>query len=427
MAKITSTSPAIILLILACVTLYSQCAAQKSSDGTWQVLFNGKDLTGWEMLNAPHKVEVKDGVIVATTVGGQDNGFLCTTKSYGDFILELEVKTDLLLDNSGIQFRSLSNPEFKNGRVHGYQVQIENRPPHLSQWSGAIFDESGRGFLAIMEDDPVRQKAYKQNQWNHVRIEAIGATSRVWINNIPTAHVVDDEILSGLICLQVHGGAHAAERGSQSIYTRNVRIQTENVKPAPYDDIPVVNLIPNDLSAQESKQGFELLFDGKTSAKWQGVTQRALPEKEWKVADGIITVSSSEKGDAHEGKPVAMTEKTYGPFELKFDFKLHNEKAIAGVEYFFNPQSSSKRQALYGRFALDNGKNRAKINRDIWKEWNQAVIKATPDNRVEYWLNGYKILEYQRDKTQPLKGHILLDAYGGDTVSYRSVKIRELK
>lgn len=406
------------LLSLNCVQ------AQKSAQGGWQELFNGRDLSGWRMLNAPHKVEVRDGMVVATTVPGQDNGFLCTDELYGDFILEMDVKTDLLLDNSGIQFRSLSNPEDRNGRVHGYQVQIENRPPHVSQWSGAIYDEAGRGFLYIIEDDAVRQKAYIQNQWNRVRIEAIGTTLRVWINGIPTAHVVDDKILKGLICLQVHGGAHASERGEQSVYMRNVRIQTESLKPSPFDDIPVANYIPNTLSGQEAHQGFKLLFDGETTKGWRIDTK--VSSSTARIENGTITISRTEESENSKPIAVAMTDEQFGPFELKFEFKLHNKNAIAGIEYFHSGKPDAERQALYGRLALDNALHRARVNRDLWKEWNQGVIKAYPDNRVEYWLNGYKILEYIRDSDKPLKGHILLDAYPGDTVSYRSIKIRRL-
>jgi hypothetical protein len=413
----------IILFVMSvCLFTTGSCIAQKSSTGDWQSLFNGKDLTGWKMLNAEHRVEVKDGVIIATTIPGQDNGFLCATEQYSDFVLELEVNADLLLDNTGIQFRSLSNPEDRNGRVHGYQVQIENRPPHLSQWSGAIYDEAGRGFLYLVEDDPIRQKAYVQNQWNKVRIESIGTTSRVWINEIPISHVVDDKIMKGLICLQVHGGSHAAERGEQSVYARNIRIKTENLKPAPYDDIPVANHVPNTISPQEKQQGFELLFDGQAGKNWRDVAQSSLPSAGWKIENGAVTVSSSGAAS-----PIAMTTRKYGPFELKFEFKVHGKEGIPGIEYYSDGQPTTKRKALYGRFAIDNYKQFGKINRDIWKEWNLGVIKAFPDNRVEYWMNGYKILEYKRTPDQAKNGYILIDAYPGEPVSYRSIKIRELK
>ena len=429
MSKVMTKSHVHVLLFLmgAFVAFFHQGVAQESKTGEWQILFNGTDLEGWNMLNSPHKVEVVDGVIKATTIPGQDNGFLCNCNSYGDFILELEIKTDLLLDNSGIQFRSLSLSDYLDGRVHGYQVQIENRPPHVSQWSGGIYEEAGsRGFLYIIEDDPIRQKAYKQNQWNRLRIEAIGATSRVWINDIPVAHIVDNKVLNGLICLQVHGGGHAAERGYQSVYMRNVRIKTDNIKPSPYDEIPVVNLMPNDLSDQEQYQGFELLFDGATTDHWRGIDQETIPATGWRMNDGVITVSGSQNAEPLEKTAIAMSQKQYDAFELKFEFKLHSEEAIPGIAVLYHGQPESEREALFGRLAIDNKIHRARINRDLWKEWNQGVIRVYPDNRIEHWLNGYKILEYIKGADEPMSGHILFDAVGHDSVSYRSIKIRKL-
>lgn len=415
------------LLVVFPLLLTLPSMAQEPREQDWQILFNGKDLSGWEMINGQHHVEVIDGVIVGTTVQGEPNGFLCTLADYGDFVLELEVKADLLLDNSGIQFRSNSDEEYRNGRLHGYQAQIENRPPHYSKWNGAITEEAGRGWVYIIEDDPVRQNAYVQNQWNHYKIEAIGTTNRVWINGIPIAHFVDEKSTNGCICLQFHGGSLSDERGAQSISMRNVRIKTEDLQPSPYDDIPVVNTIPNNLSPQEQAQGFKLLFDGQTAQHWRGVTQNELPETGWKIDDGVfIVIGSPLSEESGRATPIAMTENQYGPFELKFDFKLHDDESLVGIGYYHDGKLQTDQEAIYGKLALYNAKHRAKMNNRIWREWNEAVIRATADNRVAYWLNGYKILEYQRDADQPTKGHVLLNAYGKNAVSYRSMKIREL-
>src|SRR5690625_4864129 len=333
-------------VVIISIVFSFQCLAQESRDNEWQILFNGENLSGWEMLNGQHEAKVVDGVISVTTVYGEPNGFLCTTEDYDDFILELEVKSDFLLDNSGIMLRSHSHVFYNDGRVHGYQAQIENRPGHVSKWSGAIYDEARRGWLYILEDDPVRQNAYVQNQWNHYRIEAIGTTSRVWVNGIPTSHLVDSEIISteyltndktthGFICLQAHGGRHADERGSQSVYMRNVRIQTDNFQPSPYDKIPVVNLIPNNISGQEEHQGFKLLFDGETTKNWRGIRQKDIPETGWEVEDGMLTIFDSGNNEALEGNStgIIMTQEEYGSFELKFEFKQLSEEAVQGIEY----------------------------------------------------------------------------------------------
>nr|WP_229253780.1 DUF1080 domain-containing protein [Dyadobacter sp. NIV53] len=173
--------------------------AQKSKDG-WQDLFNGKDLAGWKQLNGKAKYEVKDGAIVGTSVMDTPNSFLTTEKDYGDFILECDVKVDNKL-NSGIQIRSLSTEDYQNGRVHGYQVEID---PSDRAYSGGLYDEARRGWLYPMDINPEGKKAFRKDAWNKYRIEAIGNTIRTFVNGIPTAYVVDDMTASGFICLQVH-------------------------------------------------------------------------------------------------------------------------------------------------------------------------------------------------------------------------------
>ncbi|MEZ4902134.1 MAG: DUF1080 domain-containing protein [Spirosomataceae bacterium] len=71
------------------------------------------------------------------------NSFLCTEETYGDFVLEVDVKVEPGL-NSGIQIRSISDPAIMEGKVHGYQVEID---PGSRAWAGGIFDEGRNGWL----------------------------------------------------------------------------------------------------------------------------------------------------------------------------------------------------------------------------------------------------------------------------------------
>ncbi|MBL8232577.1 MAG: DUF1080 domain-containing protein [Bryobacterales bacterium] len=87
--------------ILVLALLAWPAAAQSK----WQPLFDGKTLRGWTQCNGQAKYEVVNGEIVGTTAEGSPNSFLCTDREYGDFVLELEAKTDPSL-NSGIQIRS---------------------------------------------------------------------------------------------------------------------------------------------------------------------------------------------------------------------------------------------------------------------------------------------------------------------------------
>ncbi|WP_285008349.1 3-keto-disaccharide hydrolase [Pedobacter faecalis] len=447
-------------LVMVAMMLAGSLSAVHAQDGKWQKLFNGKDLNGWKQLNGKAKYQVVKGEIVGTTVSNEPNSFLATEKEYGDFILELELLADNSM-NSGIQVRSLSKADYQNGRVHGYQVEID---PSDRKWSGGIYDEGRRGWLYPMDINPAGQAAFKKGQWNKYRIECIGSSIRTWVNGIPAASLVDNMTLSGFIALQVHSIGKSEVPGKQ-IKWRNIRIQTGKLTPAEADDTYVVNMIPNDLSALEQAQGYSLLWDGKTSKGWVGAYKGTFPEKGWLIRDGELSVEKSDGGESTNGGDI-VTEKLYGAFELKFDFRL-TQGANSGVKYFVTLSEGNKGSAIGMEYQiLDDerhpdaklGKNGNRTLGSLYDliaskkipasqkkigEWNKGLIRVYPDNRIEYWLNGFKITEFTRGTPEFLelvagskykgwkdfgmapKGRILLQDHG-DRVSFRSIKIKEL-
>ncbi|MEM9016458.1 MAG: family 16 glycoside hydrolase, partial [Verrucomicrobiota bacterium] len=187
--------------------------------GEWTVLFNGENLDGWTQKGGVAKYEVVDGVIIGSTVPKTPNSFLCTEKDYGNFILEVEYKVDPTL-NCGIQFRSLSTPDYKDGRVHGYQAEID---PADRGWSAGIYDEGRNGWLAPLTGNIAARYAFRQGDWNHYRIEAIGNRLVTFINGVRAADLVDDTTARGFIGLQVHGVGNREE--TLQVRYRNIRIQ----------------------------------------------------------------------------------------------------------------------------------------------------------------------------------------------------------
>lgn len=446
--------------VVAAIVLF-MFFSQVNGQEKWTKLFNGKDLKGWKQLNGKALYKVNNGEIIGTTVFNEPNSFLVTEQTYGDFVLELEFKLDAQM-NSGIQFRSESKPDYKDGRVHGYQMEID---PSTRAWTGGIYDEARRDWLYPLEYNPSAKTSYKSNQWNKCRIECVGPVMRVWINGIPTANLVDDMTPSGFIALQVHAIGKKEEEG-QTIRWKNIRIQTQDIKRSPADSIFVVNTIPNTLSDQEKQNHLTLLWDGKTSKGWRGAYKEVFPPQGWQMKDGILSVVKSAGAESANGGDI-VSEDQFGAFDLQFEFRL-TEGANSGVKYFVTEKEGNKGSAIGLEYQiLDDDRhpdakagaagNRTlgslydlipslKIKRGLKPigEWNSGRIVVYPDNKIEHWLNGYKIVEYQRgtpiynaliarskyagweDFGMSDTGHILLQDHG-DEVSFRSIKIRNLK
>ncbi len=451
----------IVAIIGICLCAHLASAEINPAKEKWINLFNGKDLTGWKQVNGKAKYEVVDGVIVGTAVKDTPNSFIITEKTYGDFILEVTFKIDEGI-NSGIQFRSLQGSG-EDGRVMGYQMEVENNKDR--GWSGGIYDEARRGWLYPVELNPSAKSAYKWGDWNTYRIECIGTSIRTWVNGVPISYLVDDLTSNGFIALQVHS-INKPEAEGKRTYWKNVRIQTKDLKPSPITEMVVVNLIPNTLIALEKQQGFRMLWDGQTTKGWRSAFGTAFPEKGWEVKDGALSVLSSNGAESTNGGDI-VTEEKFSAFELLFDFKF-TEGANSGVKYFVDEKYLSKGSAIGLEFQiLDNEKHPdaklgAASNRTIGSlydlippfkfnnlaskvgEWNRGKIIVFPDNRIEHWLNGVKVVEYKRGT--PLynalvarskyaqyegfgmapSGSILLQDHG-NLVSFRSIKIRELK
>ncbi|PZX51004.1 3-keto-disaccharide hydrolase [Algoriphagus chordae] len=436
------------------------CVGENNDQTPWIELFDGETLEGWHIVGGEATYKAEDGAIVGTTVRNTGNTFLRTDKLYGDFILELDYKVDPSM-NSGIQIRSNSLEQYRNGRVHGYQIEID---PSERAWSAGIFDEARRGWLVTLDDNPEAQKAFKQNDWNHYRIEAIADTIKTWINGVPAAFLIDDKTATGFIALQVHSIGDDKKEGTNIVW-KNIRILIDSLDKystkSPLE--PVLTM--NNLTIDEAKNGWELLWDGKTGKGWRGAKMDGFPEKGWVIEDGVLSILAGENASDRAGGDI-VTETLYGDFELSLDFKV-TPGGNSGIKYYVDTEINKGPGATTGleyqilddelhpdaKLGSHEGSRTVACLYDLIQadtdkpikpvgEWNTASIKSI-NNHVEHWLNGVKVLEYERKSSEYRKlvaeskyvkwkdfgeldrGQILLQDHG-DLVSFRNIKIRPL-
>lgn len=404
-------------------------------------LFNGKDLTGWkglvenpiarakmkpaQLAKAQEKADemarrdwkVQNGLLTFDGTG-YDN--LCSEKQYGDF----EMYIDWMLDPAG--------PEADAG------VYLRGTP-QVQMWDTSrvnVGAQVGSGGLYNNQTNPSKPSKVADNklgEWNNMFIRMVGDRVTVILNG---EKVVDNVILENFwdrkqpifpveqIELQAHGS---------KVYYRNIYVkELEQQKPF-------------QLSAEEAKEGFKVLFDGTNMHEWTGNTV------DYALVDGVISLTPSNSFGGN-----LYTKDEYGNFIYRFEFQL-TPAANNGIGI----RTPMGVDAAYDGMEIQVLDCEHPVYKDITKyqhhgsvygiipamqhaskpvgEWNTEEIVANGDN-IRVTVNGVVVLEGNiRDavkngtpdgKEHPglfnKKGHIGFLGHGSP-VKFRNIRIKELK
>lgn len=225
----------------------------------------------------------------------------------------------------------------------------------------------------------------------------------------------------------------------------------------------------NRLTKKEKKEGWALLFDGKHTGQWRGINKESFPASGWEVKNGELIVYAEDGAESGNGGDI-ITKKQYGSFILEWEWLMETKGGNSGIKYLVQEGIGSNDSYGYGlEYQILDDINFSKIltgemklndNRTMGSlyylypasplkkpnplgTWNTSKI-VCDGNHVEHWLNGQKILEYERgsddfkNKIQASKfkdvpgyglwprGHILIQDHGS-IVHFRNMKIKELK
>jgi hypothetical protein len=177
-------------------------------------LYNGKDLSGWTVVNGDGKFAAEGECIVGSGKDVKSNTFLRSDKTYKNFDFHFEMKFDDLSGNSGMMFRALQKPG-NDGRVHGYQCEHDNGKARA--WTAGLYDEARRGWLYPDKSDKEKQAEFtktgqqliKWDDWNKIRILCEDKHIQIWLNGEKRVDYTDtapEFTAEGFFALQVHGG-----------------------------------------------------------------------------------------------------------------------------------------------------------------------------------------------------------------------------
>lgn len=402
------------VLTLAACSSGSGNEAAATSLNEWKPLWNGHDLTEWEVVG-PADWQARDGVISVRRNPDETGGsWLVTRRQFADFRLRFRFQWDAERGNSGILIRDPGHAKVGRPAYNGYEIQIfEGQGDSEKNPTGSIYDVA-RAFSTKM--DPA--------VWTEFQIDCVGDRITTYMNGQKLAEAHSRQSFHGAIGLQLHGGRDPEEYR--------------------WKDLEIMELIPDHRPrplmeewAENAPGDFVNLLDGKSLEGdmeffWEGGAR-------WTLQDGVL------RGEHPREISWLFTKEVYRDFILSFDFRISpggNGGAAIRVPW---PEAEPRTQGpaflgyelqigdlkgpnptgtIYGlarAFAVDACGNT--YHRE--QGWNHYRIYARGDHIVTY-LNRRKMAETHSDRS--FEGRIGFQAHEPtEWVEYRNIQLKVLR
>jgi hypothetical protein len=331
-----------------CLAIAAVWALRSNESQAVLPLFNGTNLNGWHTLGGDAIYHVENGEIVGTSAApSSPNTFLVTEASLGNFALDVDFFISDPTFNSGVQIRSQSLPAYNNGRVFGYQVEID---PSERSWSGGLYFEGGSPdraaqWLDDLSDNQAAREAFQLGQWNHFRIVVEDRHLQTWINGVSAADYTDFDaqafLDSGFIGLQVHQVSTPAVREvrwknivASSLQTLIVNRETGEVSLHNSMDLPVElrnYSIESTAGSLNASDWTSLTDQGEANWNESSATPNILAESSLGSSFSLFNGDAHSIGQAYNPTPVSFGSDNE---DLQFQYAELNGTTQSGrVEY----------------------------------------------------------------------------------------------
>ena len=401
-----------------CLTVALPALGQQPADEGWIDLFNGKDLTGWKLVNpnGPNGWSVHDGILTNVATHEKPSTDLMTERTFTDFELRVEFRVPPS-GNSGVYLQgryevqvldSAAETNLQPGICGGIWVTappLKNAAKRAGEWQ--TYD--------ITFTAPRADRDGKITEYAHATVvlngEKVQDSTEI---KAPTGGHVDENVTRpGCLMLQ---GNHT------SIEYRNVRYRPLRVGWAPEDQ-------------------FTPLFDGKALTGWHTVKTGHGEGGKWEVVDGAITGTQDRPGNGG----LLLTDKRYGDFEVRVetnpDWDIDSGLFLrcqddgrcyqSTVDYRPGGEVSTLYGEGIGAWLEQNPGWFWFWQKDEWNEI-RAIVEGQPP-RMQVWLNANQTVDFvDKEQRLPADGAIALQVHGGGdwqgrVVRFRNLRIRPLK
>lgn len=385
-----------IITFLSCAfAMLSLASFAKAQEEGFVSLFDGKTLEGWTVRGGDAKYSVEDACIVGRVADPRRNTFICTDKSYENFIFKVDFKFDNPF-NSGIQFRSKARPAGDREVVYGYQYEMDE-----NRMTGAVYDESRRNRWVDPLSPEVQKKTrdfVKKGDWNEAVIQCIGPSIKTWINGELISDIIDATGTEGFFGLQVH-----AAQGDGQVRWKNVRIKELPSTP------------------------WKSYFDPKAPFE----TLEVKPAAKWTMDDKGVVHGTSVANESRDG--ILLTKEKIPNFAAKLSFKqikgnsglyfraseVDKPHWLRGVQGEIDALATGRFWEVDGRGWISPGGE--EITEKIKKafkpnEWNEFHVIALGDHFVTI-LNGVEIANILDEKVTK-DGKLGIQLHGGSDMEY---------